>query len=826
MDTHTQDNCFHCGLPVPGSVHLAVRYEGVERAVCCAGCQAVAQGIIDGALDGYYRYRTADAGQAALPPQELLDRLKLYDLPEVQAEFVETADGDTREAVLMLGGITCAACVWLIEQRLLRLSGVLSADLNYSTRRVRVRWDEGRIRLSDILLAVRQTGYTAEPYDAQKLAAQAQRDRRAMLSRLAVAGLAMMQTMMFALPTYLHADIEAQYLAILHWGGFLMVLPAMFYAAAPFYRGAWRDWQNRRTGMDTPVALAVSLTFLAGLYALAVRSQQGLYFESIAMLVFFLLAGRFMEQNARQKAGDAAGRLVKLLPAFCHRLPDYPDERSEEAAVAVLKAGDVLLVRPGEVVPADGTVLSGTSEADESMLTGEALPVPKTAGDAVTAGTLNTTGALIVRAERTGSRTRLSHIVRLLDRALAQKPRMAELADRYASAFTGSLIALALPTFALWWWLADVRTALWVTVSLLVITCPCALSLGTPVALAASTGRLAAEGVLIARGHALETLAAVTDAVFDKTGTLTQGRLSVAETLVFQESVGIRTLAQIALVLEAHSEHPAARAIREWVGSLKTDGAAHDAPSVHCTGRIHRAGAGVSASVRTGSQSEGENWLIGSPAFVAETAGRQPESLLELQQHGSVVALGSRHGFQAAFLLQDTVKPEAAAVVAELKKQGIRPHILSGDNSAAVARLAEELGIADTRAAAPPEEKTAYIRRLQDNGRTVLMLGDGINDAPALAAAAVSVAVAGSADTAREGADVLLVRDGLSVLPHILAQARRTVRIIRQNLAWAAAYNLLAVPLALAGKVTPWIAALGMSLSSLLVVYNALRMRK
>ena len=339
--THPQKNCFHCGLEVPEHLHLTVRFEDEEHETCCAGCQAVAQSIIDAGLGNYYKQRTADAEKSELPPPEVLSQLKLYDLPEVQADFVEVGAGDEREAVLMLGGITCAACVWLIEQQLLRMKGVVRVDLNYSTHRCRVVWDGAHIELSDILLKIRQTGYTAAPYDAQKIEAQAQKERKQFIVRLAVAGLGMMQTMMFALPTYFYGgDIEPLYLEILHWGGFLMVLPVVFYSALPFYRGAWRDWKNRRVGMDTPIAIAIVMTFIAGIYSLATNAGQGMYFESIAMLLFFLLGGRFMEQIARRKAGDAAERLVKLVPAFCHRLPAYPEsEAIEEAAVVRLNIG-------------------------------------------------------------------------------------------------------------------------------------------------------------------------------------------------------------------------------------------------------------------------------------------------------------------------------------------------------------------------------------------------------------------------------------------------------------------------------------------------------
>lgn len=807
-------SCFHCGLPVPDDIRLPIRYEGRDEPACCAGCQAVAQSIIDAGLGAYYKQRTADAQKAGLPPPELLEQLKLYDLPEVQADFVEADAEGGREAVLMLGGITCAACTWLIEQQLLRLAGVLSVELNYSTRRVRVRWDESRVKLSDILLRIRQTGYSAEPYDAQKVEEQALRERKQAIIRLAVAGLCMMQTMMFAVPTYLYSDIEPQYLSILHWGAFLMVLPVMFYSAVPFYKGALRDVKNRRAGMDTPVALAMLLAFAAGIYALLSNAGQGMYFEGIAMFAFLLLLGRFMEQTARRKAGDAAERLVKLLPAFCHKMPDYPDERVEEAAVVQLRAGDVLLVRAGEVVPADGTVLSGESEADEAMLTGESMPVLKQTGSKVTAGTLNTAGPLVVRADEVGNRTRLAHIVKLLDRALSQKPRLAELADKYAGNFVAGMLLMALPVFAGWWYFTDFHQALWVTVSLLVITCPCALSLATPTALAVSTGRLAAEGVLITRSHALEALPAVTDVVFDKTGTLTEGRLWVEKTVLLDD---FPYAVQAAQALERQSEHPVSRAVMALPAEQTTD--------IRAANRVNRVGSGVSAMLEIDGRQR--VWAIGKPEFVAEIAGSSiPAECRNAKHDGTLIALGSQEGFCALFFLNDKVKDNVPQMLAQLKQRGVTPHVLSGDRQEAVAALAFQTGIDEFRAQAAPEDKLAYVQHLQAQGRKVLMIGDGINDAPVLAAADVSAAVAGGADVARDGADVVLLNEDMGVLVRMIAQAERTRAVIRQNLVWASAYNLIAVPLAVAGYVTPWIAALGMSLSSLLVLFNALRLGK
>ncbi|MDO5686166.1 MAG: heavy metal translocating P-type ATPase [Neisseria sp.] len=810
--------CFHCGLDVPPDLNLPILYEGREEPSCCAGCQAVAQSIIDAGLGKYYEERTAEAQRGELPPQEILEQLKLYDLPEVQADFVEVKSENEREALLMLSGITCAACVWLIEQRLMRLSGVVRVDLNYGTHRARVAWDASRLNLSQILLLIRQTGYEAHPYDAMKVEAQAQKERKQALLRLWVAGLSMMQVMMYAVPTYLFGDIEPQFLWLLHWANMVLTLPVVLFSAVPFYRGAIRDLKNRRVGMDTPIALAVSLAFIASTIALLRREEGGVFFDSVSMFVFLLLGGRYLEQMARSKAAYATERLVKLVPAFCHRLPDYPHERTvQEAAVVQVEEGDVLLVKAGEVIPADGEVLDGESEVNEAMLTGESLPVGKRAGDKVTAGTTNTASPLIMRVLGVGTHTRLGSIVRLLDTALAQKPRMAQIADRYASVFVAALLSLAVLIFAFWTWHADANRALWVTVSLLVITCPCALSLATPAALTAGTGNLTASGMLVSSGAALETLAHVDDVIFDKTGTLTEGKLRVSavgfdgQNATDSGSPGQlpACYADIVCALEAQSEHPIALALLEQYRAT--------ANAVMVENVINTVGQGIAAQI------DGEVWRLGRIAYVAQIAGNPP-SWAQRTHDGTMVALGNVHGFQAAFYLADTIKDNAAATVKSLNQMGLRTHLLSGDMQTAAQTVAEKLAIQNVTAEASPEEKLAYVQSLQRQGRKVLMVGDGVNDAPVLAQADVSVAMAGGADVSREGSDMVMMNRDLRILPRSLKIARKTQHIIRQNLAWALTYNAIAVPIAAMGYAKPVVAALGMAASSLLVVSNALRL--
>lgn len=511
------ENCFHCGLPVPPDVQFPVKYREVDQPTCCAGCQAVAVTIIQSGLSDYYQHRTEGARQAEPVPLELLEQIKLYDSDELQRSFVRFEAENLREASLMLEGITCAACVWLNEQHIRQLPGIVSVDINYSNHRARVRWDNSRVQLSAILEAVSAIGYRAHPYDAERQEALNQKERKQAINRLWAAGLSMMQVMMYAVPIYLAPDgeITPDFLWLLHWSSFILTLPVVLYSAVPFYRATWRDLKTRRVGMDTPVTIGILTAFLSSFWALINKVEHGVYFDSVSMFVFLLLGGRYLEGIARRKAGEATESLVKLIPAFAHRLTGWPDNRqSEETTVAQLRPGDVILVKPGETIPADGLVLDGHSASNEALLTGESRPVSKDAGAAVIAGSVNTASPLVVRVEQTGQDTRLAGIVRLLDQALAEKPRLAVIADRFASWFVALLLLAAAGTYLGWHYIEPDR-ALWIMVAVLVISCPCALSLATPAALTAASGHLAALGVLTTRGHALETLPKISDVVFD-----------------------------------------------------------------------------------------------------------------------------------------------------------------------------------------------------------------------------------------------------------------------------------------------------------------------
>jgi Cu2+-exporting ATPase len=559
-------DCYHCGQAVATGVDLSVNIDGQARGMCCGGCQAVAQAIIDNGLGDYYRNRDAlpNAPREAMPA--IVEGLQLYDHADFQKGFVrvrgEGPDSSEREASLILEGITCSACIWLNEQHLSRLPGVTAVDINYATRRARVCWDEQRVKLSQILSAIAEIGYRAYPYDTAKSEELARKERRAALWRVFVAGFGMMQVMMYAVPVYLAGDGEMTPAVeqLMRWASLVLTLPVVLYSAAPFFRNAWRDLRLARVGMDVPVALGVGAAFAASVWATLTAGGE-VYFDSVTMFVFFLLSGRFLEMTARQRAVSVTEALARLMPVVAARMPAYPDQRDlVQVMAADLHAGDVVLVKPGETIPADGRVIEGESTANEALLTGESAPVRKRPGVPVTGGAVNIESPLLVEVAQVGEGTRLSAIVRLMERAAMEKPRIVELADRIASRFIICLLFLAVGV-AVAWSFIDPRQALWITVSVLVVSCPCALSLATPVALTVAGGAMARAGLLVTRSHAIETLARATHFVFDKTGTLTTGEMHVLEVLPLG-TLGREQSLALAAALEQASEHPIGKALR------------------------------------------------------------------------------------------------------------------------------------------------------------------------------------------------------------------------------------------------------------------------
>ncbi len=799
--------CYHCGQPVPRGVQLQVEIDRTAQPMCCRGCQAVAEAIVASGLIDYYRYRTDAVPTARELVPAFLRQTAVYDNPAVQKTFVQRVDGNVREASLILEGMVCAACVWLNEQHLARLPGVLAVSVNYATQRARVRWDDAQVHLSRILQAVSEIGYLAHPYDPDRAQEILERERRLQLRRLAVAAAFGMQVMILAVALYAGAfsGIETEFKNLFHWLSLVLSLPVLGYSAQPFFRSALRDLRHKRVGMDVPVSLGLGIAFAGSLWA-TLTGHGEVYYDSVVMFVFFLLTGRYFELAGRKRAAEVSEALVHMLPVTATRLVNG---EQEAVPASELNNGDLVLVRPGESIPADGHVQEGRSSVDESLLTGESLPLEKIPGSVLIGGSINIESPLTLRVDKTGADTVLSAILRLLDRAQTEKPAIAVAADRAAAWFVARVLLLAAGV-ALFWYLYDPARWLPITIAVLVVTCPCALSLATPTAITAATGRLMRRGLVTTRGHALETLARANTFVFDKTGTLTYGRLILLDTLTTTTRNTAECLA-LAAALEQHSEHPIARALRATVDELR-----HTATQVANT-----PGAGLSGVIN------GQRYYLGTAAFLQEAAGipTQDDALAALRADGNtLVLLSDARQLLATFVIGDEVRAGAKTLIAELQHLGKRVLLLTGDHPGAAERVARETGIREVEADLRPHDKLARVQTLASQGAIVAMVGDGVNDAAALAAAHVSVAMGGGTQIAAAAADMILLSEHLPHLAEAVRVASKTLRIIRQNMAWAVGYNLIALPFAAFGLVAPWMAALGMSASSLIVVANALRL--
>lgn len=779
--------CYHCGEALPASP-VSLDVDGSAKGFCCQGCLAAAQWIRASDLGDYYRLRSASGARVG----KAMPDLAAWDRDDVLADHAFAVTGGL-EITLLADGMRCAACAWLIDRALQRVDGVLDVGANAVTGRIRIAWDPARVALSAVLERLTLLGY--RPYLANGAAQEREKlaERRRWLLRLGIAGLGAMQTMMLSEALYLdfnhHMSLYTR--DFFRWVTFLVCAPVVFYAGWPFLLGAWREWRERRPGMDTLVAGSTLLAYLASLVE-TVRGGAHVWYDAAAMFVFLLLCARMLEQRARRIASSQVDALARARPALAVR--ERADGTRESVPLTALQVGDIACVAAGDAVPADGVLLDAQAMLEEALLTGESRPVAKAKGDPVFAGTVCRETPARVAITHVGSATRLSQLTRLVEQAQAHRPPLARAADRVGTWF---VVALLLASVAVYvgWRIHDPSRAFEVTLSLLVISCPCALSLAVPAALAATHGTLARLGVLSLRAEGLDSLARATDVVFDKTGTLTRIDPAIGELRTFGGMMVDEAMA-IAAALERDSGHPIAAAFASVVPP-------HAASGV----KVH-AGQGLSGRV------DGVEWRLGRGPFAAK---RDDDGRLWLGDGTNAVA---------CFMLEERLRADARVAVNALRGLGLRIHVASGDAQGAVDRLARQLDIDDAHARQSSEDKLALVRRLQAEGRVVAMVGDGLNDAPVLAGADVSLAMGEGASLAQRAADMVLTAPSLLRIPGAVKLARRTQRIIRQNFAWAVGYNLLALPLAVMGQVTPWLAALGMALSSLMVTVNALRLMR
>lgn len=791
--------CFHCGEPVPANSCYALEIKGIVRPMCCPGCQAVAETIMECGLASYYDHRTAPGTKGDLVPEELA-ALTHYDLAEVQQDFV-TDSGTLREIQLSVEGLTCAACAWLIERHLMTLTGLRYINVNTTTHRARIKWDPDQLSLSDILKGFAQIGYRAYPFQTHQQEALYAKEVRSYMFRLALAGLGSMQVMMCAVALYmdLFISVEDEFMVYFKWISLLLSTPIMIYSAQPFYVGAWRSLKQGHLSMDVSVSLALIGAFVASMWATVFNTGE-VYYDSITMFVFFLLLGRFLELRARRKASESSSNLARLVPIMATRIDD---EGEHEVAAKTLQVGDRVRVLAGATLPADGIIVEGQASLNESMLTGEQLPLLKQRGDQVYAGTINTDAPLQIRVSHRIEESRIAQIMRLQDHALDDKPAIAQMADQLSRHFILVLLIIAAAVWTFWHF-HQPEQAFWIALAVLVATCPCALSLATPTALTSATANLTRNGILLRRGHVLDILTKANRIVMDKTGTLTTGEISLTGITTLAEVDEAHCLA-IARAMEAQSEHPIARAFQLPADSISVLRSAREITPV--------IGHGITALV------DGVRYRIGSARWLGLDTAQE-------RGRGLAIYLADEQQVLARFNLEDTLRPDARALIAAFKAAGLQTTVLTGDSSLQADEIARELGVDELVKGVSPDGKLAYLKAREAQGDISIMVGDGINDAPVLAGAHASFAMAGGTDLAKNSADAILLADDLSRLLEARMLAMRTRKIIIENFAWSIGYNLLVLPLAACGWLPPYLAAAGMSLSSLIVVTNSMRLNR
>ncbi|MCF2947062.1 cadmium-translocating P-type ATPase [Paraglaciecola aquimarina] len=787
------ENCFHCGLKNSPAHHYQTQVLGKTQSFCCPGCLAVAKAIINNGLEDYYNYRNEFAEKADDKNNSILDKLAVFDDESFLQEFVQT-DHEFSEIQLTVSGINCAACGWLIEKQLAKLQGVGRVGVNVAARRATITWLNEQIKLSEILSQIEQIGYHAKPFQPEQHEQSYRQENKNFLKRLGLAGLMTMQVMMLNLGVFfdLFGHLDTQTKQYFNWVSLLLTSPVIFYSAAQFYTSATRAISAKTVNMDVPICVALTVIYLTSLFA-TIQNTGQTYFESLCMFVFLLLISRYLEHGARYKASQLSANMLEFIPTTASLLENG---KAKSVLAKSVKEGQLVLVKSGELIPIDGIIIEGSGQIDEAMLTGEFNLVHKRVGDQTFAGTLNQLGTLTIQVSKELKHSLVNQISRLQTQALASKPKIAGLADKFSQYFVAAVLVISMVTYFTWLTI-DSSQALWVTVSVLIATCPCALGLATPSALSCAVAHLNSKGILLKRADALEQITKVNWVGLDKTGTLTNGQFSVTQCFNLSK-ISQNELLSIAASLEQYSSHPIAKAFSEDTGLQQV------------TKFNSEVGQGLTGIVNNVS------YKIGSGSFMDFEI---PSPL----KHCNVF-LQSEDALLAGFLLQDTIRKTSMNFIKGLKHKTVS--LISGDSLNMVTEVANQLNIKNFYAYQTPQQKLSLIHQAQLENNIVLMIGDGINDGPVLAKADVSITLGAGSDLAKSSSDIILLDNNLDKIRTVFSLAKRCKTKIMQNISWAIGYNLIVLPLAFTGYLTPWMAVIGMSLSSLIVVVNSVRLLK
>lgn len=808
--------CFHCGQTILSGELVLHSIKNTEQEFCCHGCAGVCDAIYEAGMQSFYQ-RTQNGDQLSPPPPPNRD-ISFLDYDEVQNQFVSDLS-QKREITLVSETIHCAACIWLIEHTLAKIPAIELAKVNFTNKQIKIRWDNDAIKLSEIVATLNKIGYDAMPYDASASEQAYRKANKDLLHRLAYAGFAMMNVMWFSVALYTGADEDAEFRQYFHWLELLIAISVILYSAKPFFVGAYISLKARNVGMDVSIALGILTTFFYSVWVtLDVNHPGNVYFDTMIDFVFLLLIGRYLEAIYKNKAIDSTKRLMDLQPKVARQ--KMADGVEVVVPVRKLIVGDLVIIKPGDKVPVDGVVEEGRGHVDESMISGESSEVSKEQGAKIYAGTHNLDGLLVVKVTAILHATTLGKIVSMVEDAQGSKAPIQCTAEKIMPWFVSIVLVLATLSFLYWVVAADLETAIIAATSVLIITCPCAFGLATPMATAVASGVSASHGILIKNGAVLELLEKVDHYVFDKTGTLTKGQMQLVS-YQLQSEADEETILSVVHSVESSSEHSLAKALCR---DLKMH--ANLAIKANVSDFISQSGKGVEATV------SGKKVRIGTAKWLQSLELQVPNRLLELADTNALLAqtavwvsLGSE--VVGVFFLADELRDDAIELIKRLQARGKNITLLSGDKALVVHAVAKQLSSEKINVIAEvlPQDKHDEIKQLQAEGQLVGMVGDGVNDAPALARANVSFALGSGTDVSMDSSDIIILNNKLLSIDTAIDLSVRTLKTIKQNIASSIIYNITLVPLAMAAVLTPMIAAITMPISSLIVIGNATRIR-